>query len=42
MGMITFGLVMLIANLSFISPTTVRRWVDPLTGWFSMRLAGAK
>jgi hypothetical protein len=42
MGMITFGLAMLIANLSFISPTTVRRWCDPLAGWFSMRLAGAK
>ncbi len=42
MGMITFGLVMLIANLSFISPTTVRRWVDPFTGWFAMRLTGAK
>lgn len=42
MGMITFGLVMLIANLSFISPTTVRKWCDPLCGWFSMRLAGAK
>jgi hypothetical protein len=42
MGMITFGLAMLIGNLSFISPTTVRRWVDPFTGWFAMRLAGAK
>ena len=42
MGMITFGLVMLIANLSFLSPTTVRRWVDPFTGWFALRLTGAK
>lgn len=30
MGMITFGTAMLIANLAFISPATVRRWVDPL------------
>jgi len=33
MGMITFGLAMLYANLAFINPTTVRRWVDPLAGW---------
>jgi uncharacterized membrane protein YphA (DoxX/SURF4 family) len=29
-GMPTFGLVMLIGNLAFISPETVRGWVDPL------------
>ncbi len=42
MGMITFGLVMIIANLSFISPNTVRRWIDPLAGWFAVKLTGAK
>ena len=30
-GMITFGLAMLIGNLAFVSPQTVRRWVDPIT-----------
>ena len=30
MGMITFGLVMLIANLAFVSPALVRMVVDPL------------
>lgn len=29
-GMPTFGLVMLIGNLAFISPETVRAWVDPV------------
>lgn len=42
MGMITFGLAMIYANLAFLSPATVRRWVDPLAGWFAMRLTGAK
>ena len=42
MGMITFGLAMLIANLSFISPATVRRWADPLAGRIAMMLTGAK
>jgi uncharacterized membrane protein YphA (DoxX/SURF4 family) len=31
-GMPTFGLVMLIGNLAFISPETVRSWVDPVAG----------
>ena len=31
MGMITFGLIMIVANLSFISPATIRRWVDPIS-----------
>lgn len=31
-GMPTFGLVMLIGNLAFISPETVRRFVDPVAG----------
>ncbi len=38
MGMITFGLAMLIANVSFLAPTTVRRWVDPLAGRIANRL----
>jgi len=38
MGMITFGLVMLIANVSFLAPATVRRWVDPLAGRIASRL----
>jgi len=41
MGMITFGLVMLIANLSFIQPATVRRWVDPLAGRIATKLSGS-
>ena len=40
MGMITFGLAMIIANLSFLSPQTVRAWVDPIAARFS-RLLGA-
>ena len=31
-GMPTFGLVMLIGNLAFVSPETVRAWVDPVAG----------
>jgi len=42
MGMITFGLAMIYANLSFLKPATVRRWVDPLAGRVSMMLAGSK
>ena len=38
MGMITFGLGMLYANLSFIKPATVRRWVDPLAGRIALML----
>lgn len=30
MGMITFGLGMIYANLAFLKPPTVRRWVDPI------------
>ena len=40
MGMITFGLAMIFANLAFISPQTVRAWFDPIAGRFS-RLLGA-
>jgi len=38
MGMITFALAMLYANLAFLQPATVRRWVDPLAGWVAARL----
>ena len=38
MGMITFGLAMIYANLAFLKPATVRRWVDPLAGWFAAKL----
>ena len=41
MGMITFGLAMLIAKLSFLSPATVRRWVDPIAGRLGRILAGS-
>jgi len=40
MGMITFALAMLYANLAFLKPATVRRWVDPLAGWVTARLGG--
>ena len=40
MGMITFALAMLYANLAFLKPPTVRRWVDPLAGWVSAKLGG--
>ncbi len=42
MGMITFGLAMIFANLSFLKPATVRAWVDPLAGWIAVRLTSAK
>jgi len=38
MGMITFALAMLYANLAFIKPATVRRWVDPWAGRFAAKL----
>ncbi len=40
MGMITFGLAMLYANLAFLKPATVRRWVDPTAGWVAAKLGG--
>ncbi|MCA9232610.1 MAG: hypothetical protein KDA57_18315 [Planctomycetales bacterium] len=40
MGMITFGLAMLFANLSFLQPATVRRWVDPLADRIALKLTG--
>ena len=42
MGMITFGLAMIIANLAFLRPETVRRWVDPLASRVSLALVGRK
>ncbi|NOY42198.1 MAG: HTTM domain-containing protein [Planctomycetes bacterium] len=42
MGMITFGLTMIFANLSFVAPSTVRRWVDPLAGRVASMLTGGK
>ncbi|MDC0936021.1 HTTM domain-containing protein [Pirellulales bacterium] len=40
MGMITFGVAMLIANVAFLSPETVRRCVDPVAGRISLALVG--
>lgn len=42
MGMITFGSAMLIANMAFISPETVRRWIDPIARRVSLALVGQK
>lgn len=38
-GMITFGLVMLIGNLAFVSPATVGRLLDPMAGRISLAVA---
>ena len=40
MGLMTFGLAMIIANAAFLSPSTVRRWVDPLAARISLLLIG--
>ncbi|MCG8450972.1 MAG: HTTM domain-containing protein [Pirellulales bacterium] len=42
MGMITFGIGMIYANLSFLKPATVRRWVDPLAERVALMLGGGK
>ncbi|MGI9428144.1 MAG: HTTM domain-containing protein [Bythopirellula sp.] len=42
MGMITFGLAMIYANLAFLKPATVRRWVDPWANWVSAKLTRAE
>lgn len=42
MGMITFGLAMIFANLSFLKPETVRRWVDPVASRVSLAIVGKK
>ena len=39
-GMPTFGLVMLIGNVAFISPETIGRWVDPLARRVSLAVGG--
>jgi Vitamin K-dependent gamma-carboxylase len=41
-GMPTFGLVMLIGNLAFISPQTVRGWVDPVANRIGAMLGGGR
>jgi hypothetical protein len=42
LGLITFGLAMIFAYLSFLKPETVRRWVDPIAGRVSLALVGRK
>lgn len=42
MGMVTFGLAMITANLAFLRPATVRRWVDPIANRVSLALVGRK
>lgn len=39
-GMPTFGLAMIIGNMAFVSPETVRRWLDPVAERVSLLLAG--
>ncbi|HEY4234067.1 MAG TPA: HTTM domain-containing protein [Lacipirellulaceae bacterium] len=39
-GMPTFGLVMLIGNLAFVSPQTVRAWSDPVANRVGALLGG--
>jgi hypothetical protein len=40
LGMPTFGLVMLIGNLAFVSPKTVRKIFDPLARRLSLAVVG--
>lgn len=40
LGMPTFGLVMLIGNLAFISPATVQRFFDPIARRISLAVVG--
>lgn len=42
MGMITFGLGMIYANLAFLKPATVRRWFDPLAERVALMFAGGE
>ena len=42
MGMITFGVAMIIANLSFLSPGIVRAWIDPIAGRCARILGAGK
>jgi hypothetical protein len=40
LGMPTFGLVMLIGNLAFVSPKTVRKIFDPIARRISLAVVG--
>lgn len=40
LGMITFGLAMLIGNLAFVYPATVRKVMDPIARRFSLFVLG--
>ncbi len=40
LGMPTFGLVMLIGNLAFVSPNIVRKVFDPLAHRISLAIVG--
>jgi hypothetical protein len=40
LGMPTFGLVMLIGNLAFVSPQTVRKFFDPLARRIALATLG--
>lgn len=40
LGMITFGSAMIIANLSFLKPSTVRKWADPIAARITLALVG--
>ncbi|HMP06039.1 MAG TPA: HTTM domain-containing protein, partial [Lacipirellulaceae bacterium] len=42
LGMITFGLAMIFANLAFLQPATVRAWIDPIASRVSLALVGRK
>jgi hypothetical protein len=42
LGMPTFGLVMLIGNLAFVSPTTVQRFFDPIARRISLAVVGSE
>jgi hypothetical protein len=40
LGMLTFGGAMILANMSFLEPATVRRWVDPIAARITLALVG--
>jgi hypothetical protein len=35
LGMVTFGFMMLVANLVFIDPIYIRKLVEKLSGWWA-------
>ena len=41
MGMMTFGLVMIYANLAFVSPEFMRRMIHPIAGRFRLLVVGS-